>query len=99
MCSAKNSLPRWPERACSTAGVAAWVSIAPDGTHASYTQDGKLFVLDLGTGKSAQLGQADTAFATWSPTGHQVMYSTADNLIVADTQGVTQATLPRGDAS
>ena len=82
-----------------TAGVAAWVSIAPDGTHASYTQDGKLFVLDLGTGKSAQLGQADTAFASWSPTGHQVMYSTADNLIVADTQGVTQATLPRGDAS
>src|SRR6266576_2849406 len=83
-----------------TAGAAAWVSIAPDGTHAVYTHDGKLFVLDLGGGgKSAQLGQANASFAGWAPSGHLLMYSNADDVIVADTQGTTQATLPPGDAT
>ena len=82
-----------------TVGAAAWVSIAPDGSHAIYTQDGKLFVLDLGSGKSAQLGQANASFAGWAPSGHLLMYSNADDLIVADTRGTTQATLPPGDAS
>ena len=77
----------------------AWVSIAPDGTHAVYSQDGKLFVLGFANGKSTQIGQADATFTGWSPGGHLVMYSTTDNLIVADLQGATQATLPRGDAS
>src|SRR5207244_10360844 len=82
-----------------TAGAAAWVSIAPDGTHAAYTQDGKLFVFDVGSDKSAQLGQTAAAFAGWSPSGHLLMYSTADGVIVADTSGATQATLQPGDAS
>src|SRR5207253_1314938 len=75
------------------------LAIAPAGSHAIYTQDGKLFVLDLGSGKSAQLGQANASFAGWAPSGHLLMYSNADDLIVADTRGTTQATLPPGDAS
>ena len=82
-----------------TAGAAAWVSIAPDGTYAAYTQDGKLFVFDVAGDKSAQVGQTGATFAGWSPSGHLLMYTTADNVIVADTNGVTQATLQTGDAS
>ena len=56
-------------------------------------------MLDLGSGKSAQLGQANASFAGWAPSGHLLMYSNADDLIVADARGTTQATLPPGDAS
>ena len=74
-------------------GTVSVVSISPDGTHAAYRQDQNLFVLDLGTGKSAQLGPANAAFAAWSPGGLLVLYATTDNLVVADMQGVTQTTL------
>src|SRR5207247_2444812 len=49
--------------------------------------------------KSAQLGQANASFAGWAPSGRLLMYSNADDLIVADARGTTQATLPPGDAS
>ncbi len=80
-------------------GAVAAVSIAPDGEHVVYRQDDALFVLDLAGGKSIQLGQANASFAGWSPNGRLLLFATNDQVIVADTQGVTQATLPRGDAS
>ena len=76
-----------------TTGVVAAVSIAPDGTHATYAQDQNLFVLDLGTGKSTQLGQANATLQGWSPDGTLLLYGAGDNLIVADTSGTTQSTL------
>ncbi len=75
------------------------LSFAPDGAHAVFVQDKTLFVLDLTSGKSIQLGQAGATFQGWSPGGSQLMYGTADAVIVADVQGVTQATLASGDAS
>ncbi|HEY5628169.1 MAG TPA: Ig-like domain-containing protein, partial [Candidatus Limnocylindrales bacterium] len=75
------------------------VSIAPDGAHAAFTQDGHLFVVDLGTGKAVQLGQGTGTFEGWSPGGSQLLYGTADATIVSDVQGTTQATLAAGDAS
>src|SRR6266516_3561634 len=80
-------------------GTVAVVSIAPDGAHATYRQDDKLFVLDLASGKSTQLGPAKATFAGWSPDGADLLYSTGDSVIVADPQGATQATLPGGDAA
>src|SRR2546427_12207751 len=77
-----------------TVGAAAWVSIAPGGAHAIYTQDGKLFVLDLGSGKSARLGQANASFPGWAPSGHLLMYWNADDLTVAATRGATAAARP-----
>ena len=82
-----------------SSGVATVLSIAPDGAHAIYRQNQNLFVLDLSTAKSTQLGQAKAAFAGWSPGGAFLLYSTADAIVVADPQGVTQATLPAGEAS
>src|SRR6266700_848664 len=80
-------------------GTVAVVSIAPDGAHATYRQDDKLFVLDLASGKSTQLGPVKATFAGWSPDGAHLLYSTGDSVIVADPQGATQATLPGGDAA
>jgi hypothetical protein len=74
-------------------------SIAPDGTHAIYTLNTNLFVLDLATGKSAQLGQANDSFAGWSPDATLVLYTDADHVVVADAQGATQSTLVGGEAS
>ncbi len=82
-----------------TSGVVTILSIAPDGTHAVYRQDQNLFVLDLGTGKSAQLGQANASFVGWSPSGTLLLYSTTDHTVAADTQGATQWTLLLGEAS
>jgi len=82
-----------------SAGAVTVVSIAPDGAHAVYRQDQNLFVLDLGTGKSVQLGQANAAFQGWSPGGSELLSATTDNVLIANTQGATQATLPAGDAS
>ena len=76
------------------------VSISPDGAHAVYTQDRGLFLLDLTSGKSVQLGQTGAAtFQAWSPGASRVLYGTADALVVADMQGAAQAQLPSGDAS
>ena len=75
------------------------VSFAPAAGHAVYTQGRNLFILDLTSGKSTQLGQTGATFQGWSPGGSQLMYLTADALVVADAKGTTQATLPSGDAS
>ena len=80
-------------------GAVAVVSIAPDGAHATYRQDDRLFVIELANGKSTQLGPAKASFEGWSPDGAYLLYSTGDSVIVADPQGLTQATLPGGDAS
>ena len=80
-------------------GTPAVVSIAPDGGHAVYRQQQSLFVLDLATGKRDQLGKGDATFQAWSPGGTELLYATADNVVVADLHGVTQSTLPAGDAS
>ena len=75
------------------------VSFSPDAAHAVYTQDRNLFLLNLTTGKSVQLGQTGAAtFQGWSPGGSELLYGTADALVVADMQGATQAQLPSGDA-
>jgi hypothetical protein len=74
-------------------------ALAPDGAHAVYVQGHNLFLLDLATGKSVQLGQAGAVFEDWSPGGSELLYATADSVLVADMTGVTQATLPAGDAS
>jgi Bacterial Ig-like domain len=87
-------------RALPRAGDVTVVSIAPDGARAAYqTADNLLFVLNLASGSSVQVGQANATFAGWSPAGGQLMYVTDDHTVVADTQGNTQATLARGDAS
>jgi Bacterial Ig-like domain/WD40-like Beta Propeller Repeat len=80
-------------------GAVTAVSIAPDGAHAAYQQGDNLFLLDLATGKSLQLGSGKDPFAGWSPDGTQLLYSTADHIVVADMQGVTQSTLPAAQAS
>jgi len=82
-----------------TTGTVAVVSFSPDGSHASYSQDQNLFVLDLASGKSTQLGQAGATFLGWSPSGSALIYATSDNDVVANLQGVTQSTLPAGEAT
>jgi hypothetical protein len=81
-------------------GVVSIVSIAPDGGHAAYRQDQNLFLLDLSTGKSSQLGQAGALFDGWSPSGAQLMYTGSDgNITAADSQGNIVGTVPGGEAS
>jgi hypothetical protein len=82
-----------------TTGIVTATSISPDGTHAVYEQDANVFLLDLVTGKSIQLGTGKNPFAGWSPDGSMVLYTTADHLVVADLRGVTQSSLPLGEAS
>ncbi len=82
-----------------TGGSVAVVSFSPDGSHAAYRQDQNLFLLDLASGKSTQLGQANATFLGWSPSGSALIYATADNDVVSNLQGVTQSTLPAGDAT
>jgi hypothetical protein len=77
----------------------AVVGVAPDGAHAVYTQSHNLFLLDLGSGKSVELGQAGAAFEDWSPGGTRLLYGTADSVVVSDLKGATLATLPAGEAS
>lgn len=80
-------------------GAVTVLSFAPDGKHAAYLQEQKLFLLDLVAAKSTQLGQAGAVFSGWSADSTLLMYSTADALVVADLQGSTVSTLPAGDAS
>ena len=82
-----------------TTGAVALISIAPDGGHAIYSQSGSLFILDLSSGKTTPVGEAHDTFAAWSPDGTQLMYASADHLVVADLQGATQSTLPVAQAS
>jgi hypothetical protein len=82
-----------------TTGAVSVLSIAPDGTHAVYRQDQTLFLLDLATAKSTQLGQANAVFYSWSPSGSQLMYANGDTLSISDMQGKSSGTLPGGEAS
>jgi Bacterial Ig-like domain len=74
------------------------LSIAPDGTHTAYTSSNhSLFLLDVATGKTAELGQAgaSTTFQGWSPDGSRVVY----NSLIADMSGRTVSSLPAADVS
>ncbi|MGH7760332.1 MAG: Ig-like domain-containing protein [Candidatus Dormibacteraceae bacterium] len=83
-----------------TTGAAKILSLAPDGTHAVYLQGQNLFLLDLASAKSAQLGQENAAFFGWSPGGSQVMYSGADgNIAISDVQGNSVGSVAVGNAS
>jgi hypothetical protein len=83
-----------------TNGAVSVLSIAPDATHAAYRQDQNLFLLDLATGKSLQLGQANAVFYGWSPDGTQLMYSgSGGNLELSDTKGNNVGTVPGAEAS
>ena len=82
-----------------TKGSVMVASISPDGMHVAYEVDKSLFVLDLGSGNSAKLGQVGDSFSGWSPDGALLLYSTTDHIVVADARGVTQSTLPTGEAS
>ena len=82
-----------------TTGDVSVLSIASDGMHAVYRQDQKLFLLEIATAKSTQLGQASASFYGWSPSGTQLLYGGADHLVVSDTQGNNVSTLTSGEAS
>lgn len=82
-----------------TTGAVTPISIAPDGGHAIFSQNDSLFILDLSSGKATSVGEAKDTFAGWSPDGTQLMYASADHLVVADTQGTNQSTLPAAQAS
>jgi hypothetical protein len=98
-----------PTKVVSLPAAVTAVFFAPDGAHVAYVQDqaaepsttpdvsmahSKLFLLDLGTGKSIVLGPV--RFFGWSPGGSYLMYSTTDAIIVADVQGNTFSTLASG---
>ena len=80
-------------------GSVAVLSFSPDGTHAVYHQDQSLFLLDLATGKSVQLGQPGSAFGGWAPDSTAVLVGSGSSVLVSDLNGVTQATLPAGESS
>ena len=80
-------------------GTLSVLSFSPDGAHVAYLQDQALMVLDLGTGKSAALGQAGDAFLGWSPDGAHVMYSAGGSITVSDPLGNATSTLPAGEPS
>ncbi|HEY3194720.1 MAG TPA: Ig-like domain-containing protein [Candidatus Dormibacteraeota bacterium] len=75
----------------------AVISIAPDGAHAAFASAMSLFILDVATGKTHNLGGvgAGTTFQGWAPDGSRVLY----NGVIADLEGHTVATLPGGDPS
>ncbi|HZK73702.1 MAG TPA: Ig-like domain-containing protein, partial [Clostridia bacterium] len=77
------------------------MSIAPDGAHAIYEgATHSLFVLDITTSRSTQLGTVSGAsFLGWSPDGLRLLYSGPDGTVVADDQGETIATLLSGEPS
>jgi len=81
-----------------TAEDVSVISIATDGMHAVYRQDQKLFVLELATAKSTQLGQANASFYGWSPSSTQLLYASADHLVVSDLLGTSVSTLTTGEA-
>lgn len=80
-------------------GTVTVLSFSPDGAHVAYQKDQNLLVLDLGTGKSAALGQAGSSFLGWSPDGSHLMYSAGDSIAVSDPLGNVTSTLPSGEPS
>lgn len=79
--------------------AATAVSIAPTGAQVAYRQDQNLFLLDVQSAQSTQLGDAGATFLGWSPDGSLVLYGTSTGIVVADLKGKTQTTLPSGDPS
>ena len=75
----------------------AVLSIAPDGAHVAFGRANSLFLLDIASGTTANLGQvgAGTTFQGWSPDGSRVVY----NSLIADMSGRTVSALPSGDVS
>ena len=88
-----------PQATLPTIGSVTVLSIAPDGAHAAYSQDKNLFVLDLTTAKSTQLGETGAVFYGWSPTGAQLIYGGGSSTAIVDLQGNSVGTVPSGDAS
>jgi hypothetical protein len=82
-----------------TTGNVAVQSISPDGAHAVYRQDQKLFLLDTTTAKVIPVGQANAEFYGWSPSGAQLLYSTDHGLVVSDVSGNSAGTLNGVEAS
>jgi hypothetical protein len=80
-------------------GDATVIAVSPDGTHVAYRLDEKLFLLDLASAKSTQLGQANPSFYGFSPSGAELMYVSGDALVVSDLQGNSVGTLPAAEAS
>jgi hypothetical protein len=75
------------------------LSFAPDGAHAAYRQTQRLFLIDLASAKSIQLGPAGAQFYGWSPGGIQLMYASTDSLVIADLQGNSVGTLSGAEAT
>jgi Bacterial Ig-like domain len=75
----------------------AVLSIAPDGAHVAFGRANSLFLLDVASGTTANLGQvgAGTTFQGWSPDGSRVVY----NSLIADMSGRAVSALPPGDVS
>jgi hypothetical protein len=73
------------------------LSIAPDGAHVAYRLEQNQFVLDLQTGKSVPLNEAN--FVGWSPDGSAMLYANTAGVVVSDLHGNAQATLPTANAS
>jgi hypothetical protein len=83
-----------------TTGSVRVLSFAPDGAHAVYQQDKKLFLVDLATGKSTALGQSEARFDGWSPGGSYLLYSSSEGtVVIADMQGNSTSTLTGGEPS
>ncbi len=82
-----------------SAGTVNVLSFSPDGAHVAYQEDQNLLVLDVGSGKSAALGQAGSNFLGWSPDGSHLMYSAGGSITVSDPLGNATATLPSGEPS
>jgi len=81
------------------AGDVTVIAVSPDGTHVAYRLDEKLFLLDLASAKSTQLGQANPSFYGFSPSSAELMYVSGDALVVSDLQGISVGTLPAAEAS
>jgi Bacterial Ig-like domain/WD40-like Beta Propeller Repeat len=86
-----------PTRLAAVPASAIVLSIAPDAAHIAYRLDQNQFVLDLQTGKSVPLNQAN--FVGWSPDGSAMLYANTAGVVVSDLQGNPQATLPTANAS
>ncbi len=80
-------------------GTVSVLSFSPDGAHVAYQQDQDLLVLDVGSGKSAALGQAGANFLGWSPDGSLLMYLAGGSITVSNPLGNATSTLPSGEPS
>jgi hypothetical protein len=86
-----------PTQLAALPASAVVLSIAPDAAHIAYRLDQNQLVLDLQTGKSVPLNQAN--FVGWSPDGTAMLYASSAGVVVSDLQGDALATLPTANAS